>query len=269
MNSPHVLHKITPDQLRSYKVSGEAITCLTAYDASFAVLLEKAGIEVVLVGDSLGMVLQGHDTTLPVTLEDMEYHSRCVARVLRRPLLVVDMPYQSYSSPQMALDNARRLVDAGAEMVKLEGGHALLDIVDHLVSHGIAVCGHLGLLPQSVVELGGYRVQGRDEAGARAILQDALDLQQAGAQLLVLECIPAGLARQVTQAVDIPTIGIGAGVACDGQVLVLHDLLGVSQGKRPKFVMDFLQGQGSVLQALQAYVTAVKARSFPGEAQSY
>lgn len=261
---------VTAASLADQKKAGEKIACLTAYDASFAFLLEQAGVEVVLVGDSLGMVLQGNDSTLPVTMDDMVYHTRCVARAVENSLLVVDMPYKSYTSSEQALSNARRLLDHGpAQMVKLEGGGKILDIVQHLTANDIPVCGHLGLLPQSVEELGGYRVQGRSEAAAQAICDDALSLQDAGAELLVLECIPSVLGKRVTRLLEIPTIGIGAGPDCDGQVLVLHDLLGVTQGKRPKFVKDFLAGQDSVAGAISAFVAAVKQGRFPDAQHSY
>ena len=262
---------VTAATLLAMKQAGGKIASLTAYDASFAQVLEVAGIEVVLVGDSLGMVLQGHDSTREVSLDHMIYHAAAVARGIQRALRVVDMPYRSYETPSQALVNARRLVDEGAaQMVKLEGGRSVIEVVRHLVAHGIAVCGHLGLLPQSVASPDGYRVQGRDAAGAQAILEDALALQDAGAQLLVLECVPTSLGRQVTQALRIPTIGSGAGADTDGQVLVLHDLLGVSAGRRPRFVKDFLAGcPDGVAGAVAAYVRAVKEGHFPGPEHGY
>lgn len=261
---------VTAASLAVLKQTGEKIACLTAYDACFAALLERSGVEVVLVGDSLGMVLQGHESTLPVSMDDMVYHSGCVARALQHAWHVVDMPYKSYTTPQLALSNARRLLDeGGAQMVKLEGGRAILDVMRHLHQHGIPLCGHLGLLPQSIEELGGYRVQGRDADAAKIMVEDALALEEAGVELLVLECIPAALGAQISGALRIPTIGIGAGVDCDGQVLVLHDLLGVTSGKRPKFVRDFLAGRGSVAQALTAFVAAVKGGQFPDAEHSY
>ncbi len=262
--------KVTAASLAALKQAGEKITCLTAYDASFAAVLEQAGVEVVLVGDSLGMVLQGHESTLPVTMDDMVYHSACVARGVQHALHVVDMPYKSYTTPEQALSNARRLLDeGGAQMVKLEGGRAILDVLKYLHQHEIPLCGHLGLLPQSIEELGGYHVQGRDADAAKIIMEDALALQAAGVELLVLECIPADLGATVSKALRIPTIGIGAGADCDGQVLVLHDMLGVTSGKRPKFVYDFLSGRGSVGEAVAAFVAAVKDGSFPDAAHSY
>lgn len=261
---------LTISNLARMKAAGEKIAVLTAYDASFARLAEAAGVEVLLVGDSLGMVVQGHDSTLPVTVGEMVYHTAAVARVRERAVLVADMPFMSYGSPAEALANAGRLMkEGGAHMVKLEGGAPQLDTVRHLTRHAVPVCAHLGLLPQSVYQLGGYRVQGRDAEGARQIHEDALALQAAGAQLLVLECVPAGLAAEVTASLEIPVIGIGAGPGTDGQVLVIYDLLGLSVGRPPSFVRNFLEGQGSVGDALGAYVRAVKDGRFPGPEHSY
>ena len=246
------------------KAQGEKIACLTCYDASFTRVLEAAGVDMFIIGDSLGMVLKGHETTVPVTMADMLYHGANVARVGRHALRVLDMPYMSYANPEQALGNAARLIaEGGADMVKLEGGQDKADIVRHLVSHDIPVCGHIGLLPQSIEELGGYHVQGRDESGARALLADAQALEQAGATLLVMECIPAELAALITSSVGMPTIGIGAGPDCDGQVLVLYDMLGITPERVPKFVRNFLEDAGSVPGAIRAYVEAVKDGSFP------
>jgi 3-methyl-2-oxobutanoate hydroxymethyltransferase len=246
------------------KSAGEKIACLTCYDASFTRVLEAAGVDMFIIGDSLGMVLKGHETTVPVTMADMIYHGANVARVGQHALRVVDMPYMSYANPDQALGNAARLVaEGGADMVKLEGGQDKADIVRHLVGHDIPVCGHIGLLPQSIEELGGYHVQGRDEDGARALLADAQALESAGATLLVMECIPAELAALITSSVGVPTIGIGAGPDCDGQVLVLYDMLGITPGKVPKFVRNFLQDTDSVPAAVKAYVDAVKDGNFP------
>ncbi len=256
-------------ELGAMKRRGEKIAVLTAYDASFGQLLDEAGIDVVLVGDSLGMVVQGQKTTLPVTVDDMAYHTRCVARGLKRAVLVVDLPFMSYPAPEPAADNAARLIRAGAQMVKLEGGRQRGEIVNYLVDRNIPVCAHLGLLPQSIHHLGGYSVQGRGESAARALVEDAELLQQAGAGLLVLECVPAPLAAEVTRALSIPTIGIGAGAACDGQVLVLYDMLGITPGKRPKFSSNFLIGAGDIAAAVKAYVAAVRAGNFPSAEQSY
>ncbi len=259
-------------QLRDMKQAGEKIAVLTAYDASLTAKLEEAGVDVILVGDSLGMVVQGHDSTLPVSMDDMVYHTRNVARARRRALLVSDMPYRSYQTEAQALENARRLIDAGADMVKLEGAGDVIAHVQALTGQGIDVCGHLGLLPQSIEELGGYRVQGREQAAAQKMINDAQALQQAGAAMIVLECIPAALAARLSEAIDIPTIGIGAGVDCDGQVLVTYDLLGLTAGKRPRFSKDFLieqpAGKGLV-DALRAYVNDVKALRFPAAEHSF
>lgn len=255
---------VTVTTLRQMKRAAEKIVCLTAYDASFAALLDEAGIEVLLVGDSLGMVVQGHDSTVPVTMDDMVYHSAAVACGRRRALLMVDMPFMSYAAAPQALENAARLMqEGGAHMVKLEGGAIQVDTVRQLSVRGIPVCAHLGLQPQSVHRLGGYRVQGRDAAEARAMVQDAKALQEAGADVLLLESIPASLAAEITRAVDIPVIGIGAGPDCDGQVLVLYDMLGITPGKRPKFARDFMTGQTGIRAAVASYVEAVKSGAFP------
>ncbi len=261
---------ITPGRLRAMKSAGERIAVLTAYDASFGRLLDEAGLDLILVGDSLGMVVQGHDSTRPVTMDDMVYHSACVARGVRRALLAVDMPYRSYDGPEQALASARRLLDeGGAAMVKLEGGGERVEVVRRLTAEGIPVCGHLGLLPQSVEGPEGYRVQGREPEDARRILEDARALEAAGADLLVLECVPAALGAEVSRTVGIPVIGIGAGPDCDGQVLVVYDMLGITSGRRPRFVKDFLAAAGSVPAALAAYVAEVRAGRFPGPEHSY
>ncbi len=256
--------RTTLSTLQKMAGAGEKIAALTCYDASFATLLENAGVDVLLVGDSLGMVLQGEETTLPVSMDDMVYHTRCVARGAKQAFIVADLPFGSYQqSPQQALANAARLMAAGAHMVKLEGGAAMAETVAFLVERGIPVCGHVGLTPQSVHQLGGYRVQGKTDEAAQRLLRDAEALQQAGAGLLVLEAIPAGLARQVTAELAIPTIGIGAGPDCSGQVLVLYDMLGIYPGKPPKFARNFLDGGGSVQAAAAQYVQAVKNGEFP------
>ena len=255
--------KVTLTTLAQMREKHEKISMLTCYDASFAGLMDQSGIDTILVGDSLGMVVQGHDTTLPVTVADIAYHTACVARGRSSALLVADMPFASYATVEQACDNAAVLMRAGAEMVKLEGGSWLAPTVHRLVERGIPVCAHLGLTPQSVHQLGGFRVQGKTATAAAQLIADALALQEAGASLLVLEAIPATLAAQVTQQLAIPTIGIGAGVDCSGQVLVLHDMLGAFPGHRPKFVKNFMEGQSSIAGAFQAYVTAVKAKSFP------
>jgi len=261
---------ISNTTLLRMKERGEKISCVTSYDASFTCLLEDAGVEVVLVGDSLGMVLQGHDSTLPVSMDDMVYHSSCVARAGRSALRMVDMPFMSYSRVDQALDNAARLMREGdAHMVKLEGGERVSGIVAALTAQGIPVCAHLGLTPQSVHQLGGYRVQGREAEAAQRLRDDALLLQEAGASALVLECIPTALARQVSESLRIPTIGIGAGPDCDGQVLVLYDLLGITPGKRPGFSHNFLEDAADIPAALRAFVEAVKAGSFPAQPHSF
>jgi len=252
------------------KARGEKIVSLTAYDASFAHILDTAGVEMVLVGDSLGMVIQGQTSTVPVTVEEMAYHSKIVSRGLQRALLVTDLPFMSYPDPQTAVSNAAILMQQGyANMVKLEGGQKILDSVQHIVNQGIPVCGHLGLLPQSVNQIGGYRVQGKDEAQANIILEDAKCLEQAGASAIVVECIPASLAKQLTASVNIPIIGIGAGVHCDGQVLVNYDMLDITAGKRPKFSKNFMLEAGNVSDAVKAYVEAVKNSEFPAEVHSF
>ncbi|MDM7323137.1 MAG: 3-methyl-2-oxobutanoate hydroxymethyltransferase [Gammaproteobacteria bacterium] len=259
---------LTLVDLRGMKSRGERMVCLTAYDASFARLVEAAGAELVLVGDSLGMVVQGHDTTLPVTLDEMIYHTRCVARGLRsvagRAMLIADLPFMSYATPEQALHSAARLMkEGGAQMVKLEGGGPQLETVQALSRQGIPVCAHLGLTPQSVHKLGGYRVQGREPKAAQAMLEDAVALEAAGADLLILECIPSALAEAITRALAIPVIGIGAGPACDGQVLVSYDLLGLSP-RPPKFVRNYAQSHGAPDKALKAFVDDVRRGDFPG-----
>jgi 3-methyl-2-oxobutanoate hydroxymethyltransferase len=250
------------------KTRGEKITCLTAYDASFAALMDKVGIEILLVGDSLGMVVQGQSTTLPVTIADMVYHTRCVSRARQRAYVIADMPFMSYSNPEIAASNAAQLLQTGgAQMVKLEG--AKPDCVRFMVEQGIPVCGHLGLLPQSINQLGSYSVQGKQPETARKIRDDARQLQQAGISLLVLECVPAALAKQITQELTIPTIGIGAGVDCDGQVLVLYDMLNIGVSKRPKFSKNFMVGSDGIEAAITAYHLAVKNAEFPGAEHSF
>ncbi len=264
---------ISATTLANMKRAGDKIATLTCYDAAFTRVLEDAGIEMLLVGDSLGMVFQGQASTVPVSVDQMVYHSACVARSRRRALLVADLPFLSYRSPDQALENSARLMqEGGAQMVKLEGAGVHLETVHQLASQGVPVCGHLGLLPQSVHRLGGYRVQGRSPDQARQIHQDALALQDAGASLLVLECMPAALATQITQDLRIPTIGIGAGAGCDGQVLVLYDLIGISAGvghKPVRFVKNFLTAGADVRQAVANYVAEVKAGTFPGREHEF
>lgn len=264
---------ITTNYLRELKNRNEKITVLTAYDASFTKHLEQAGVEVILVGDSLGMVMQGHDSTVPVTVDDMVYHTKMVSRAREKALLIADLPYHSYLNKEQALENAQRLMDeAGADMVKFEGGGEFVAVADHLIKNGIPVCGHLGLLPQSVIELGGYKVQGREQTAADKIVEDAQALMNVGVEMIVLECIPQQLAKRITDEVDVITIGIGAGVDCSGQVLVLYDLLGITPGKRPKFSKDFLaklKGEKSITAAIECYVKDVKSLAFPSEEYSF
>jgi len=255
-------------KLQQMAQNGEKVAVLTCYDASFAALSEDAGVDALLIGDSLGMVLQGNSSTLSVTLSQMVYHTRSVANGAKKAYIISDMPFGSYQqNPEQALRNASRLMAAGAHMVKLEGGAVMAETVRFLVERGIPVCGHLGLTPQSVHQLGGYRVQGKDDASAQQLVSDAQSLENAGAGMIVLEMLPASLAKTITASIQIPTIGIGAGVDCSGQVLVLQDMLGIYHGKSPRFVRNFMQGAGSVADAVAAYVRAVKDGSFPDDAQ--
>lgn len=262
---------VTLRSLAEMRAKGEKIAMLTAYDATFAAVVDAAGVDCVLVGDSLGMLLQGHASTLPVTIEEMAYHTRCAARGLTggAAWLVADLPFGSYQcSRDQAMRSCSTLMQAGAQMVKLEGGGWPAETVRFLVERGVPVCGHLGLTPQSVHALGGYRVQGRDDAGAAKLRQQATELAEAGATMLVLELMPSALAAAVQE--DNPkliTIGIGAGGATAGQVLVLHDMLGITRGKLPRFVRNFLEGAASVEDAIRRYVAAVKDGSFPDESQ--
>ena len=260
----------TLNHFQKLKQQDEKIVMLTCYDASFAALSEAAGVEILLVGDSLGMVVQGHDSTLPVTMAQLEYHVRCVARGSQSALIIADMPFASYQeSPAQALRNAATLMAAGAHMVKLEGGRVMLETIRFLVDRGIPVCGHVGLTPQSVHQLGGYHLQGKTEAAAQQVMDDALAVQQAGAALVVLEAIPAPLAAQITAALDIPTIGIGAGVDCGGQVLVVYDMLDIYPGRKARFVKNFMHGASSVEGAIKSYVQAVKSKQFPAPEHTF
>ena len=250
--------------LRQMKEDGVPIACLTAYDASFAQLVDLAGVDLVLVGDSLGMVIQGHETTVPVTVGDVVYHTRMVARGIRRPFLVSDLPFMSYASPEQALDNAVRLMqEGGAMMVKLEGGQSQVDVVSCLAGHDIPVCAHVGLKPQSVHKIGGFKVQGREPSAVRQMVEDAKALEGAGADLLLLECVPNEVGELISRAIQLPIIGIGAGPSVDGQVLVLYDMLGITLGRTPRFVRNFMEDGDSTLDALQAYVLAVRNRDYP------
>ena len=254
---------ITISQLIKMYQAGEKITVLTAYEASFAALMDQSGIDAILVGDSLGNVVQGHSSTTPVTMEEMIYHVQCVARGKQSAFLMADMPFASYSTPEQAMRNAASLMRAGAQMVKLEGGEWLASTVKFLVDRSVPVCAHLGLMPQSVHTLGGFKVQGKSPEAAKKLITEAKLLQDAGAQMLLLEAIPSDLGKAVTQAIQIPTIGIGAGPDCSGQVLVMHDMLGAFPGRTPKFVKNFLQGQDSIEEAVKAYIKEVKAGTFP------
>jgi 3-methyl-2-oxobutanoate hydroxymethyltransferase len=262
--------RVTLHTLQRMAQEGNKITMLTCYDASFAALLEGAGVECLLIGDSLGNVLQGHETTLPVTLRDMVYHTQCVARGAKRAFVIADMPFGSFQiNPQETFRNAAELMAVGAHMVKLEGGTPMLETVAFLVQRGIPVCGHLGLTPQSVHQFGGYRVQGKGESEAQRLLDEAKLLEQSGAGMIVLEAVPATLSRDITAAIGVPTIGIGAGVDCSGQVLVLHDMLDVFPGKKAKFVKNYMRAAGSVQGAVELYVKEVKAKTFPGPEHSF
>jgi 3-methyl-2-oxobutanoate hydroxymethyltransferase len=262
---------ITLPELARMKRDGEKIAMLTAYDASFAALLDRCGVDTILVGDSLGNVMQGKTSTLPVTMDQMVYHTECVGHMAQRAMCVADLPFGAYQeSKEQALRNAVRLLAAGAEMVKLEGGAVMAETVHFLVERGIPVCGHIGLTPQSVHALGGYHVQGRGEQAAARMKAEALALEQAGAALLVLEMVPAQLAGEITRELkSCATIGIGAGKECDGQVLVLHDMLGVYPGKKGRFVKDFMAEAQSIDGAVTAYVEAVKNGSYPGPEHCY
>jgi 3-methyl-2-oxobutanoate hydroxymethyltransferase len=260
---------ITVPKLQTMRDAGEKIAMLTCYDASFASLLDRAGVDVLLIGDSLGNVLQGQTTTLPVTLDEIAYHTACVARPQPGALVVADMPFGTYGTPAEAFASAVKLMRAGAQMVKLEGGEWLAETVRFLVERSVPVCAHVGLTPQSVHAFGGFKVQGKTEAGANQLIRDSLAMQNAGAQLVVLEAVPTLVAAAVTKQLHIPTIGIGAGVDCSGQVLVLHDMLGIFPGKRPRFVKDFMNGQPSIFAAVEAYVRAVKDGSFPGPEHTF
>ncbi|KEY60733.1 3-methyl-2-oxobutanoate hydroxymethyltransferase [Serratia sp. DD3] len=259
----------TVSHLRQWKQQKHKFATITAYDASFAQLFEQQGIKVMLVGDSLGMTLQGHDSTLPVTVADIAYHTRAVRRGAPACLLLADLPFMSYATPEQTCHSAAELMRAGANMIKLEGGNWLIDTVKMLTERAVPVCGHLGLTPQSVNLFGGYKVQGREEATANQLLADAKSLEQAGMQLLVLECVPSELARKVTEALSIPVIGIGAGNATDGQILVMHDALGITSGHIPKFAKNFLAQSGDIRSAVQRYIQEVEQGVYPAEEHSF
>lgn len=254
---------VTAPSLQAMRNAGEKIAMLTAYDASFAAMMDRCGVDTLLVGDSLGMVCQGHASTLPVTLADVAYHTASVARGIQTTFLIADMPFGTYATPEAAFNNAVQLMQAGAQMVKLEGGAWLADTIRFLTERAVPVCAHLGLTPQSVHQFGGYKVQGKTSEAADQLKADAQALQAAGATLLVLEAIPTALGKEVTEQISIPTIGIGAGPDCSGQVLVMHDMLGVFPGRKARFVKNFMEGQTSIEGAVKAYVAAVKDKSFP------
>ncbi len=261
--------RITVKTLRSMKQNSEKIVLLTAYDASFARVIDEQGVDVILVGDSLGMVMQGHDSTVPVRVDDIIYHSKSVVPQCKRAMVMADLPFMSYTNPNQAIKNAARLMQEGlAHIVKLEGGEAQLETVRHMTRHGVPVCAHLGLTPQTVHKLGGYRVQGREEDSAKQMRTDALALQDAGADAVVLECVPVDLAEKITHELEIPTIGIGAGRVCDGQVLVLQDMIGISS-LAPKFTANFLVDGRNIPEAIKAYTQAVRDESFPADEQCF
>ena len=256
-------------ELSLFKEQGQKITCLTAYDASMAKILDKSGVDAILIGDSLGMVVQGGENTRSVSINDMIYHTSIVSDSSSNALVIADMPFASYDSSDDALKNAKALIDAGARMVKIEGGSEHSDVIKTLISNNINICGHLGLQPQLVIKSDDYRVQGRDDSSAQTILNNALLLESLGVSVLVLECIPSDLAKTISEKLTIPTIGIGAGVHCDGQVLVSYDMLGITTGKQPRFVRNFLSNQITISDAVESFVLEVKEGTFPSESESY
>ncbi len=262
------MKKISINDLMKWKKEGRKFATSTAYDASFAQLFESQEMPVLLVGDSLGMVLQGESDTLPVSVEDIAYHTRCVRKGSPNCLLMADMPFMSYATPEQACENAAKIMRAGANMVKIEGGEWLVDTVKMLTERAVPVCAHLGLTPQSVNIFGGYKVQGRDQEQADRMVRDAIALQEAGAQIVLLECVPASLAERITQILDVPVIGIGAGNVTDGQILVMHDMFGISANYMPKFSKNFLAETGDMHKAVAAYIADVEAGRFPDEAHT-
>mgnify|MGYP001356692767 FL=1 len=256
-------------ELSLFKEQGQKITCLTAYDASMAKILDQSGVDAILIGDSLGMVIQGGENTRSVSINDMIYHTSIVSDSSSNALVIADMPFASYDSSDDALKNAKLLIDAGARMVKIEGGSEHSDVIKTLISNNINICGHLGLQPQLVIKSDDYRVQGRDDSSAQTILNNALLLESLGVSVLVLECIPSDLAKTISEKLTIPTIGIGAGVHCDGQVLVSYDMLGITTGKQPRFVRNFLSNQITISDAVESFVLEVKEGTFPSESESY
>ncbi|KDE38712.1 MAG: 3-methyl-2-oxobutanoate hydroxymethyltransferase [Nitrincola lacisaponensis] len=263
------MSNITLHTLTSLKQKGSKFSVLTAYDATFAHLISSVGVEMILVGDSLGMVLQGHDSTLPVTLDEMAYHTAAVARGNQGAMIMADLPFMSYATPEQCMQSAGKLMQAGAQVIKLEGGAWLAESISLLADRGVPVCAHLGLTPQAVNRLGGYRVQGKDSASAQQMIEDARLLEQAGASLLLLECVPSLLAAEITRNADVPVIGIGAGPDTDAQVLVMHDMLGITPGRKPRFTRNFMDGASSIEDAFRRYDTAVKQGSFPNQDESF
>lgn len=256
-------------ELSLFKEQGQKITCLTAYDASMAKILDQSGVDAILIGDSLGMVIQGEENTRSVSISDMIYHTSIVSGSSNNALIIADMPFSSYDNPDDALENAKALIDAGARMVKIEGGGEHEDVIKILISNNINICGHLGLQPQLVIKSDDYRVQGRDESSAQRIIDNSILLESLGVSALVLECIPSDLAKTVSEKLTIPTIGIGAGVDCDGQVLVSYDMLGITSGKQPRFVRNFLDNQNTISDAVESFVVEVKGETFPSQSESY
>ena len=254
--------------LQEMKNQGKKIAMLTCYDATFAGSMDQADVDIILIGDSLGMVVQGRSSTVGVSVEEIAYDTRCVSSGAERAFLLADMPFGSYHDQPTAMENAVELLAAGGAMVKLEGAGPMISIVGYLTSRGVPVCAHLGLTPQSVNQLGGFKVQAREIEEANQLVEDALSMQQAGAQMLVLECVPSALGRRVSESLEIPVIGIGAGVGCDGQVLVMHDMLGLGQWA-PRFVANFMQGNESIGAAFEKYVSAVRSAEFPGKEHQY
>ena len=256
-------------ELKIFKKEGQKITCLTAYDASIASLIDNSGVDIILIGDSLGMVIQGSSNTQSVLMSDMSYHTEIVSKACNQALIIADMPFESYNNADSAVANAKQLIAKGADMVKIEGGSEHLKVINALISENINVCGHLGLQPQLIVDSSGYKIQGRDNKSAMKILSDSVLLESRGVSALVLECIPGNLARKISEKLIIPTIGIGAGVDCDGQVLVSYDMLGITSGKQPRFVRNFMNSEGTVAKAVSAFVREVKEGTFPSESESY
>lgn len=263
------MKKITISKLQNMKKEQQKITALTAYDASFAKLFDQQGIEVILIGDSLGMVLQGQDDTLSVTIDDIVYHTKCVRKGAERCFVVADMPFMTYANPEQACENAAKLMRAGASMVKVEGGEWLLETIETLVARSVPVCGHLGLTPQSVHVLGGFKIQGRENSQAEEMLKAAVALEKSGIQMLVLECVPSGLAAMISDTLNIPVIGIGAGVDTDGQILVMHDMFGISANYMPKFSKNYLNTSETIQGAVTNYINEVKNKSFPSSEHSF